>query len=128
LHPDKPVIVFSTEPDVLSWASDELKDLCDFTGKMYVDISKASGMSGWDDADADLTNLLTELRNQLQPLYKVLKGLGCPKSLLLEGSLEQDDDESSAVVSRLLSSVTSLSTDALTARGSSIGTKSSSIN
>ena len=54
VDPVKPVVVVLTEGNptswgttVVGWANDEMKDLCDFQKKMFVDLSKLAGDPGW---------------------------------------------------------------------------------
>ena len=64
VDPVKPVVVVLTEGNptswgsVVGWANDEMKDLCDFQKKMFVDLSKLAGDPGWTAVDGPSEALL----------------------------------------------------------------------
>ena len=64
VDPVKPVVVVLTEGNpiswgsVVGWANDEMKDLCDFQKKMFVDLSKLAEDPGWTAVDGPSEALL----------------------------------------------------------------------
>ena len=57
-NPVKPVVVVLTEGNPGGWATDEMKDLCDFQKKLFVDLSTLAGDSGWTAVDGPSETLL----------------------------------------------------------------------
>lgn len=81
LIPDKPIISLITQTGHSIWANGDLTDLCDFSRRMYVEIGKAAEMGEWDSPDGPTAEMLAALKEQLQPLFKLLNDMQCPHSL-----------------------------------------------
>ena len=68
VDPSKPVVIVLTEGNptswgsVVGWANDEMKLLCDFQTKMYVDLSALAGDPGWVALDGPSETLLKVMK------------------------------------------------------------------
>ena len=73
VDPVKPVVVVLTEGNptswgsVVGWANDEMKVLCDFQKKMFVDLSKLAGDPGWTEVDGPSEALLKVKKRNRSP-------------------------------------------------------------
>ena len=67
----KPIVTLLTEGNVFAWGSPELKSICEVETKMFADMSRLAGESGWNDVNGPSTDLLQRLAVEMQPLLKV---------------------------------------------------------
>jgi serine/threonine protein kinase len=90
----KPVITLLTQSNDSKWASTELRRLCSFPEKKSVDVSAAAEMLNKDGDPVDWENpddtMMSKLEGELHPLYRILKEMRIPHSLLAQdGAPEQ---------------------------------------
>ena len=76
---NKPIISLVIEENPFQWASNELKKICEFQSKMFVDISSVVSLN-WEN-DSRVTNEMIErLKAGLRPLLDLLKQSQCNPS------------------------------------------------
>jgi mitogen-activated protein kinase kinase kinase 7 len=104
---NKPIVTIVTQSVDEKWANTDLKRLCSFSDKMYVDISKACNLKDengdpqkddkgelldWEHPTDEMFQMLAK---DLRPLFKILDELGIPRSLQVDGLLRRDSMRSS---------------------------------
>ena len=76
MFPNKPIVTILTQSKPHEWATDQLKSLCNFEAKMYVDIG-AIAAEQWDYRDdsqqQEDPDQLNRLAGAVQPLLKILE-------------------------------------------------------
>jgi hypothetical protein len=84
--PKKPIIFLSTDPNIESWANEELLELCgiksdDLSAKILDMSSSAEEQADINSSDDSDEDWLQKLRINLIPLFSRLEEEGCKPSL-----------------------------------------------
>ena len=73
----RPLLTISTEPtSPFHWANDEMKELCELSSKMYVNLGQLA-QANWEADEGPTPAMLADLSTQLGEVVRLLELLGC---------------------------------------------------
>ena len=80
LTPSKPVVTLFTQRNPFSWASPEIKKLCNTSGTLFLDIGALAEHDCWASDTGPSEQMTRDLARALEPLLKILMDIDCRPS------------------------------------------------